>query len=271
MHRSRGIGILDSGVGGLTVASAVSKILPNENIFYFGDTAHVPYGDKSAKEIYNYVTEIIHYLKTKEVKAVVLACNTSSALVLPRIKDTVGIPIIGVIEQAAKMALQVSVNERIGVVANPLTVSSGAYLSAVRNISLNGTRVYQSPCRQWVPMIEAGKTQGEDVERIIKKDIAPLIYEGIDTLILGCTHYPYFIPAIKRVINNHINIIDPAESTALHLKTLLADNNLLNTEEKPKHQFYVSGNPLEFRRMGRRFFGRDLGRVEQVQLEPALV
>ena len=266
MEKYKGIGVLDSGVGGLTVASAISGILPNEKIFYFGDTANCPYGDKTEEHIQSCVLNVINFLVSRGIKALVMACNTSSALVLPKLNGEVKVPVLGVIEFASRMALEASKSERIGVVANPLTVRSGAYIDTILKISQNGTKVFQNPCPRWVPLIEEGRVTGEDVERVVGEDLLPLTSEQIDTLILGCTHYPYMIPSIKRVLNNGINIIDPAEALALKLKDLLTESNNLSDLTEPEHEFYVSGDPVNFHRTGSRFFGKELPLVKKVSL-----
>lgn len=264
MEKYKGIGVFDSGVGGLTVASAISKTLPNEKICYFGDTAHVPYGDRTPEEIIRFVNDIIDFLMTREIKAMVMACNTSSAVVLPRLNGRVKVPVMGVIETASREALKTSSNHRIGVVANPVTVGSGAYVKTIKKISTNGTSVHQSPCKRWVPLIEAGRVTGEEVEEIIRQDVTPLIDAKIDTLILGCTHYPYFVPSLKKVMNHGIKIVDPAESTALQLKEILLERGILSDMENPRHEFFSSGDPVSFRETGSRFFGKDLGEVKMV-------
>lgn len=266
MDRYKGIGVLDSGVGGLTVASAISRILPKEKIYYFGDTANCPYGDKTEGQIIHSVMNVIEFLKQQGIKSLVMACNTSSAIVLPRLNGNVKVPVLGVIEFASRMALQMSENERIGVVANPLTVKSGAYIDTIKKISMNGTKVFQSPCPRWVPLIESGKVTGEDVENVVHEDLKSLVSENIDTLILGCTHYPYMIPSIKRVLNNSVKIIDPAEALALQLRDILEQRDLLSDTEEPQHKFFVSGDPESFHKVGSSFFGRELPEVHKVSL-----
>jgi len=266
MNKNMGIGVFDSGVGGLTVANAIYRLLPEEKIIYFGDTAHVPYGDKTEEQIIQYVNNIIDFLLTREIKALVIACNTSSAIALPRLNGKVNIPTLGVIEIASRIALETSINERIGVVANPLTVKNGAYKRTIRNISLNGTMIFQSPCKRWVPLIEAGSVSGEEVEDVVRQDLKPLIDSNIDTLILGCTHYPYLIPTIKKVMNNGIKIIDPAFAMASHLKKILEEKDILSDNKNVIHEFFVSGNPDEFQVMGSRFLGRKIPRVGKVSI-----
>jgi glutamate racemase len=262
-----GIGVFDSGVGGLTVASAIQKALPGEKIYYFGDTAHLPYGDRTEGQIIGYVFDIIEFLKKQGIKALVMACNTSSALVLPRLNGQVKVPTLGVIEFASRAALQASRSERIGVVANPLTVRSLAYPTGIKNISLNGTRIYQSPCPRWVPLVESGKTAGEEVERVVREDLEPLMEAGVDTLILGCTHYPYLAPVIRKIMGDGVALVDPAQSVALRLKEILEQAGTLSGGASPAaHRFFVSGNPDEFREKGSFFFGSEISRVEKVTL-----
>jgi glutamate racemase len=267
MNKYAGIGVFDSGVGGLTVASKISQILPKEKIYYFGDTAHVPYGDKTEDEIMGYVCKIIDFLKGKNIKALVMACNTSSAIVLPHLDHNIGVPVLGVIEFASRLAVRVSVREKIGVVANPVTVRSGAYVQAITKISLNGVYVHQQACPRWVPLIEAGKTSGEEVERIVREDLEPLIKAGVDTLILGCTHYPYLTKVIKKIMPNGVNVVDPAEALARRLKTILKESDTLSDTNNPEHQFYVSGDPDEFKKTGSKFFGKEIETVHKIDLD----
>ncbi|MCE1245664.1 MAG: glutamate racemase [Firmicutes bacterium] len=266
MDKYRGIGVFDSGLGGLTVASAITKILPNEKIYYFGDTANVPYGNKSEGQIVKYVLDIIEFLKAKEIKALVMACNTSSAVVLPRLNGNVKAPVLGVIEFASRMALDESANEVIGVVANPVTVGSGAYVRTIKGISMNGTIIHQQACPRWVPLIEAGIFDGEEVEKVVREDIEPLLERNIDTLILGCTHYPYFAPVIRRIAGDGLKIINPADSLAYQLKKILSDSQKLSDMENPEHEFYVSGNAEDFRINGSRFLGKEIKTVHKVTL-----
>jgi glutamate racemase len=152
-------------------------------------------------------------------------------------------------------------------VANPLTVKSGAYKKTIMGISMNGTLVYQSACPRWVPLVEAGKTNGEEVERIVREDLEPLMAADIDTLILGCTHYPYFTPVIRKIMGNKIAIIDPAEALARTLRKILTNSNLLANESKPEHRFYVSGDPSEFKIKGEMFFGQKIHEVKNACLD----
>ncbi len=266
MEKNKGIGIFDSGVGGLSVASRVHQLLPRERIIYFGDTANLPYGDKTPEQIIGYVNNIIKFLMGTDIKALVMACNTSSALVLPRLKGNISVPTLGVIEYASRMALQVSANERIGVVANPVTTNSGAYPSCIVNISLNGTRVYQQACPRWVPLVESGIIEGDEVEKIVAQDIEPLLRNKVDTIILGCTHYPFLSPVIRRIAGDGIRLVDPAGALSEHLQEILARENLLSEDPAPEHRFFVSGDPEEFRRKGSLFFGREIPPVEKVEL-----
>lgn len=266
MEKNRGIGVFDSGVGGLTVASAIAKAMPNESIYYYGDTAHCPYGDRSEGQIIGYVHDIIRFLQSLKIKALIMACNTSSALVLPRLNGEVKVPALGVIEFASRAALNLSLTERIGVVANPLTVRSGAYPTCIKGISLNGTVVHQRSCPQWVPLIEAGKLDGEEVEKVVAEDVLPLVEAGVDTLVLGCTHYPYFTPVIRKIVGDGIKIIDPAQALAMRLRKILEERDLLTDNKEPDHHFFVSGCASNFKKKGGFFFGQEIPYVCKVTL-----
>ncbi|MFP4498019.1 MAG: glutamate racemase [Vulcanimicrobiota bacterium] len=253
MSRNKGIGIFDSGVGGLTVASQVAKKLPRESIIYFGDTAHLPYGDKSEEEITIYVESIIEFLKSEGIKALIMACNTSSALVLPRMKTRQELPVLGVIEFASMQALEVSTSKRIGVVANPVTVRSKAYEDKITTLNSSAV-VVQQACPEWVPMVEAGLLEGEKVESQIRRDMKSIIKADVDTLILGCTHYPYLSKTIKKILGDGVHLVDPSAAVAIHLKNVLETYDLSTTAEKGEHKFYVSGAPQEFKAKSGKFF-----------------
>ncbi len=261
------IGISDSGVGGLSVASKIFEHLPNEEILYFGDTANVPYGEKSPEEITKLVYRIIDFFISKQVKAVIMACNSSSAIVLEEARKHYDIPIIGVIEPAIREALRVTTGKRIGLIANNVTVSSGAHQRHMTRISGNGVRVLPMACPQLVPLVEQGILTGSMAEEALSEYLRPLQAKGIDTLILGCTHYPFMQEAMRKILKNPVSIVDPSDLTAREMKELLAQNDMERSSETPaRHTYYVSGDPETFRHTAEILLGRTMDDVIKAEV-----
>jgi glutamate racemase len=257
------IGILDSGVGGLSVASRIFTHLPHEEILYFGDTANVPYGDKTPEQLRGLVFRILDFFQSKNAKAVVMACNSSSAIVLEDARLRYDMPIFGVIEPAIREALAASRQKRIGLIANLVTVSSGAHQRMMTRISGNGVRIHPQACPQLVPLVEDGVLTGELAEQVLREYLHPLEERGIDTLILGCTHYPFMEESIRKILGNDVTIVDPAEHTALSLRDMLKERGIEREKSEPSHEFLVSGDPARFREIGSRLLGRPLGEVKK--------
>ncbi|MGV8122250.1 MAG: glutamate racemase [Candidatus Xenobiia bacterium LiM19] len=261
------IGISDSGVGGLSVASKIMAHLPSEEILYYGDTANVPYGEKSPEQIKKLVFRIVDFFMSCRVKAVVMACNSSSALVLDDARKHYDVPIIGVIEPAVREALRISPGKKIGLIANAVTVKSGAHQSMITNISRNGVRIAPMPCPRLVPLVEQGRLEGLEAESAVREYVLPLEAQGIDTLILGCTHYPFLEKTINKVLKRPIYIVDPAEFTALKLRDILASIDRRSDNEAPvNHRFYVSGDPEPFKTVGSMLLGRPLDSVSRLDI-----
>ena len=214
------IGVFDSGIGGLTVAAALKKHLPSETIFYIGDTARVPYGGKSRKTVERYSIEIGGLLLAEQAKMIVVACNTASALAVPRMKELFKVPVQGVVTPGAEAALRATRNGRIGVVGTRATIASGAYEHAIHALDPRA-KVFSDPCPLLVPLIEEGMFDDPITDQIINRYLAPLLAEDIDTLVLGCTHYPLAQEAIARVAGEAISLVDSAENCALAVKVLL--------------------------------------------------
>ncbi len=256
------IGIFDSGVGGLTVFKEMERVLPQENIVYFGDTARVPYGGKSKSTIIRFSTENILFLLKKRVKIVVVACNTSSSLALSYLKKVFAIPIIGVIKAGVDKAVAVSSAARIGVIGTRATIVSGSYQREILKIKREA-KVYARPCPLFVPLVEEGIVRGEVVRGIVREYLKPL--KGrIDTLILGCTHYPLLKGEIARYLKG-VYLVDSARQVALRTKEILENNNLLNNTKKgTRHQFYVTDEPSQFQRMARIFLKHSIDKPSLV-------
>ncbi|MCM8788009.1 MAG: glutamate racemase, partial [Candidatus Omnitrophica bacterium] len=221
------IGIFDSGVGGLTVFKEIRRLLPKEDLIYFGDTARVPYGNKSKATIIKFSTENILFLLQKQVKLVVIACNTSSSLALDYLKDIFNIPIIGVIDAGVKKAVQLSSNKRIGIIGTRSTINSRSYETKIKKIDKN-IKIYSCACPLFVPLVEEGLIYGKIVKEVIKMYLEPFKKFDIDTLILGCTHYPLLKKEIAKYLVG-VNIVDSAKEIAIATFNLLKEKNLFKT------------------------------------------
>ena len=237
------IGVFDSGVGGLTVTKEIIRNLPNENIVYFGDTARVPYGSKSKETVISYSKQIVRFLKSKNVKTIVIACNTASALALDALEKETDVPIIGVVKPGVKAALDRTVNKNIGVIATYSTIESCLYPKLIKNTAPDA-RVYDKACPLLCPLVEEGWLNDEITNAVIKRYLSDLITKDIDTLILGCTHYPLLIDAFKEIVGDKISLVNPAFETALSLKKLLTDKELANADNgQGTYSFYFSDMP----------------------------
>jgi glutamate racemase len=259
------IGVFDSGVGGLTVLSEIRRVLPGENILYFGDTARVPYGPKSKDVICRYTKEIVAWLLSCNVKMIVIACNTSTAVMGQILKEELDIPVIGVIEPACRLASSITVNGKIGVIGTRGTVKSGAYQKRLLEINNNFT-IYQESCPLFVPMAEEGWTQGVVPKEVARNYLAPLQRENVDTLILGCTHYPILREVIAETMGKNVNIIDSATQTALTVKITLEENGLLSSASEGECRFACSDSPELFQETGNRFLNFAIPSVDRVKV-----
>ena len=250
------IGLFDSGVGGLTILSALQKVLPSENIIYFGDTAHVPYGNKSKIAVTKYSTDIVKFLENKKVKFIIVGCNTASALALPSIKKIAKVDLLGVLLPAAKEAAKSTKNGKIAVIATQATVNSNSYKNELLKINKN-LKIYQFACPLLVPLIEDKKLLNTLLPTMLKYYLAPVKKCGADTLILGCTHYPIIKKQIAKMLGTKVKLIDSAQNTALETKNILAQKNLLNTcAKKGKIKAYTSDAPKHFETLARAILGQ---------------
>ena len=257
------IGVFDSGVGGLTVVRALMERLPNENIVYFGDTARVPYGVKSRATIETFTAQIVDFLLQNQVKALVIACNTIAAVAYQRVQQMAGnMPVLSVIEAGAQAALATTRNGHIGVIATSTTVNSNAYARAISARNAD-TRILS----QAAPLlVEEGWLEHEVTRLTVREYLRPLLADKIDTLILGCTHFPLLKPLIKQEAP-HIELVDSSTTTAEAAAQALAAAQLLNTQTAaPDYRFYVSDIPLRFQTIGERFLGRSLEQIEMLRL-----
>jgi len=265
--RKSPIGVFDSGVGGLTVVSQLSKILPQEDIVYFGDTAHLPYGSKSKEAVIRFSLDIANFLKSQNVKIIVVACNTASSFALPTLRERIDVPVIGVIEPAAQAAIDISRNLRIGIIGTEGTIKSRAFEQALKKINRKA-EVFSRSCPLFVPLVEEGWLNEPETWQIAEKYLSPLKGERIDTLILGCTHYPLLKEMVSKIMGEGVSLIDTAEATATAVqRTLLKRNLLREGNGKAAHKFFVSDNPEKFLQLGREFFGEGMDKAERVDLE----
>lgn len=263
---TRPIGIFDSGVGGLTVVKSLIDRLPGESFIYYGDTAHVPYGSKSREELFEYAEEIIAFLLARQVKTIVVACGTHSSVTLPEIEKTCPVPILGVVKPGARAAVRATRNGKIGVIATQATVSSGSYSRNLKAIAPE-LEVFSAACARFVPLVEAGLLSGPDTSQAIKEYVEPLVQEGIDTLVLGCTHYPFLAPVIGEYAGEGVTLVDPALETVEELTELLRHRHLLNDHQgNGSREFYVSGNDESFYIVGRMLLGDVIQKVKRVDL-----
>lgn len=265
--RNRPIGIFDSGIGGLTVVRELFKGLPRETIVYFGDTARVPYGSKSAQMVRTYALQDSLFLLTQEVKAIVIACNTASAVALETVKAWFDLPVVGVIEPGAKAAVRATRNGRIGVIGTAGTISSGAYRETIRKLGPE-LEVFSQPCPLFVPLAEEGWLDKEATCLIAEEYLSPLGASGVDTLILGCTHYPLLKGVISKLMGDGVQLIDSATETANELEDLLQRENLESSSSQPgQHRFFISDLPHRFQELAERFLGAKPPQVTKVDIE----
>lgn len=243
------IGVFDSGVGGLTVVREIMRQIPNEKIIYFGDTARVPYGSKSQDTVTRFSEQIVRFLRTFNVKTIVVACNTASAYALDALEKELDIPIIGVVKPGAKVAAEVTKNGKIGVIATEATIGSQIYTKYIQDLNRDVT-IYGKACPLFVPLVEEGLLQDPVTDEIARRYLTELIDIDIDTLILGCTHYPLIRSTLGRIVGDKVTLVNPAYETALELRDMLAKYDMLNDEApglgSNRYQFYVSDKADKF-------------------------
>ena len=263
------IGVFDSGIGGLTVAREIMRNLPSEKIVYFGDTARLPYGSKSKDTIIRYSRQIVRFLQSRKVKAIVVACNTASALALDTLEKEIDIPIIGVVKPGARVAAQATVSKRVGVIATEATIRSGLYTELIQEIDPE-ISVIGKPCPLFVPLVEEGWRKDPITEMIARRYLEVLQEQDIDTLILGCTHYPLLRKLIGDIMGDKVRLVNPAYETSMVLKKLLADQHMENqggTKEEFPYRFYVSDAAEKFKEFANSILPYDVKRTKQINLE----
>lgn len=265
VKQNRPIGIFDSGIGGLTVLREVSRILPRENIIYLGDTARVPYGIRSSETVTRYSFECAEFLMKQDIKLLVVACNTVSAISLPEIAKRVPVTVVGVIEPGARAAVRATRNRRIGIIGTEATINSNAYPGAIHAMD-EDIEVYGLPCPLFVPLVEEGWTEGEIARLVVERYLSAIMGKWTDTLVLGCTHYPLLKDVIGEVMKG-VTLIDSAVETALVVKEELVQRDLsMQGEGEPYARFFVTDSPGKFTIVGERFLRKKIVDIHKVEL-----
>jgi len=260
------IGVFDSGIGGLTVLKEVFRKLPDESTVYLGDTARVPYGIRSAETVTRYSFENTGFLVSMGIKVLVVACNTVSAVSLEEIKGKLSMPVIGVIEPGARAAVRATRNKNVGVIGTEATVNSGAYARIIRAIDAS-IRVFSLPCPLFVPLAEEGLTDDAIATMVAERYLKNLKEKGIDTLVLGCTHYPLLKDVIGKVMGEGITLIDSATETVGEIKETLVRNDIKGSPSRqPLRKFYVTDAPEKFLKVGERFLGEKIAHIEKISV-----
>lgn len=263
------IGVFDSGVGGLTVVREIMRQLPDEDIVYFGDTARVPYGSKSKDTVIRYSRQIMRFLQTQQVKAIVIACNTASALALDTIREEFDIPVIGVVVPGARAAIEVTKTKKVGVIATEATIRSEIYTRTIqaqkKDISVEG-----KACPLFVPLVEEGFAKHRVTEEMIEYYLKSMKESDIDTMILGCTHYPLLRSPIREYLGEGIQLVNPAYETAMDLKELLKEQNMIHGDREEEHasyDFYVSDTADKFKQFANSILPYDIETTQKINIE----
>jgi glutamate racemase len=265
-EKGRPVGVFDSGIGGLTVLKEIINALPDEGTIYLGDTARVPYGIRSAETVIRYSFENAKFLFSKEVKLLVVACNTASSVSLDAIKRSTQIPVIGVIEPGAKAAVKATKNMKIGVIGTEATIKSGSYTKAIKAID-DSVEVFGISCPLFVPLVEEGWSEGDIVTLVANRYLEGMKDKGIDTLVLGCTHYPLLKKVIAGVVGDGVKLIDSAVETSKEIKAVLEALGLDTGPGKtPLREFYVTDSPERFLRVGENFLGQKIIYIKKIEV-----
>ena len=268
-NRSNSVGVFDSGIGGLTVVKKINSFLPNEGIVYFGDTARVPYGSKSNTTVIEYSLQDAKFLISKNVKIIVAACNTASSVALDALRENYNIPIIGMIGPGAEMAASQTKTGKIGVIGTNATISNKAYSNELKKLDNNLT-IHEKACPLFVPLAEEGWIDHKATYTIAEEYLAELRESGIDTLILGCTHYPILAGVIQKVMGDTVKLIDSGTAASLIVEKYLNGRNLRNNSAVPgNNDYYVSDLPIKFKEAAQRFLGKNINDVTKIDIENA--
>ncbi|MGI6325941.1 MAG: glutamate racemase [Saccharofermentanales bacterium] len=264
----RPIGIFDSGLGGLTVLKEINKEMPGENTVYFGDSGRTPYGNKSPETIVRYTRQIVRFLQEQQVKLIVIACNTVSACAADIVRDIAGVPVVEVVTPGAEAAVQATNNRRIGVIGTRNTITSEVYIRAIRDIAGPNIAIFQRACPMFVSLAEEGWWDNSIARAIAAEYLTPLIENDIDTLLLGCTHYPLLVGAISWVTGPAIRLINAGRRVADQVRAALTEHDLINPAEHPPwYGFYTSDSTDQFQEMGSAFLKKPIDDVKRVNIE----
>ncbi len=267
MNKSNPIGFFDSGIGGLTVVRAVTKLLPNENIVYYGDTARVPYGGKSNDTVIEYALQAANFLLRKNIKLLVVACNTVSSVALKELKRFLTIPVIGMIEPGSRMALNETRSNIVGVIGTVSTINNRAYSKELKRLNPK-VKVFEKACPLFVPLAEEGWLNHKATELIAKEYLTELKSKKIDSLVLGCTHYPILYEVIQKVMGKSVKLVDSGTPAAKLVEEYLNARGLRNDSNKlGEMDFYVSDIPAKFKEIANRFLGSKISHIHKVELE----
>jgi glutamate racemase len=267
MNKTNPIGFFDSGIGGLTVVRSVTQFLPNENIVYFGDTARVPYGSKSNDTVVEYSIQAANFLLRKNIKLLVVACNTASSVALKELRRFLTVPVIGMIEPGAKMALQESRTNRVGVIGTRATINNKAYSRELLKLNPK-VKVFEKACPLFVPLAEEGWLDHKVTELVAKEYLAELKENKIDSLVLGCTHYPILFDIIQKAVGKNVKLIDSGTPAAKLVEEYLNGRGLRNhSVHQGQSEFYVSDVPNKFREVAERFLGKKITHLHKVELD----
>lgn len=260
------IGVFDSGVGGLTVAREIMRQIPNESIIYFGDTARVPYGSKSKETIITYSRQIVQFLMTKQVKAVVIACNTASAFALETIQKEIALPVIGVVKPGAKVAAETTKNHKIGVIGTEGTINSGIYNDFLSRTNPN-VEVFGKACPLFTPLVEEGWLDDTITYQVAERYLSDLKKYDIDTLVLGCTHYPLLRNMVQQIMGNQVTLVNPAYETAISLKKVLDEFDLRSERTQASHKFFVSDGAEKFKAFANTILPCEVEETKDINIE----
>ncbi len=264
------IGVFDSGVGGLTVAAEIRRRLPGEDILYFGDTARVPYGNKSPETVTRYSLEIGRFLAGKGIRHLVVACNTSSSVALDALAREMAVPVLGMIEPGARAAVAATRNGRVGLVGTRGTVSSGAYVRCMERLDPE-VKVFSQACPLFVPLVEEGWSDDPVAEEVAARYLAPLLAEEVDTIILGCTHYPVLVPVLRKVAGPDVQLLSSARTAVDDLIATLASDGPVRPAGAGSARFFVTDAGTQFREIGSRIFGEPIAELIPVEEERLVI
>ena len=264
---NRPIGVFDSGLGGLTVLKEIMKILPNENLVYFGDTARVPYGSRSKEVVMKYTFQAINFLISKDVKAIVIACNTATARSLVEANEKYDIPILGVIEAGAKSAVRATKNNKVGIIGTEGTIRSKAYNKEISKIDEN-IFIIDKACPLFVPIVEEGWANSDIATLTAKRYLEEIMNEGVDSIVLGCTHYPLLKKTIGEIVGEDVVLVNPAKETSEDLKKILESNNIIKSSQtNTTYEYYVSDIPEKFVAIAEEFLNKKIEDIKRIDIQ----